>query len=217
LRFPKITLDDLSFITYTFQDGAKVFVSLKKLNILTTGRTWYNNFGFFQDNMIDNEANIMSFININVNNIEEIFKNNRNIDMQRDFSEYLRRFSEEFGFSINESTTIQNLFQQIKDYLRLFQGRIISASELVKITVLESFINFVYNLMLNYIYNRRIPVRPDPFEKDFKMIITGDSMDISDINGGRRKSKKSRRKIKSKKSKKYNKSKKCNKSKKFKY
>jgi hypothetical protein len=170
--------------------------------------------------MIDNEANIMSFININVNNIEEIFKNNRNRDMQRDFSEYLRRFSEEFGFSINESTTIQNLFQQIKDYLRLFQGRIISTSELGKITVLESFINFVYNLMLNYIYNRRIPVRPDPFEKDFKMIISGDSMDISDISdidGGRRKSKKSRRKIKSKKSKKYNKSKKCNKSKKFKY
>jgi hypothetical protein len=202
--YTNIFITDHSNIFRTFPNGEEIHLSLKKINILTTGNTWYSEaFGFKNDDL-DNPSTrelIMLFINTNVG---EYLSKLKNSDDKSKFKEQLVIFNKFNGFEEQDETkTIMEIFKIIKEQ---FKKEPIIDSEIKKYNFYTYFTNEIYKRLLKIVGQE---------EDDFDhFTLTNPNSHESKKGGKMKKSKKRRKNKKSRKSRKNKKSRKSRKNKK---
>ena len=114
--YKNIELIDASKMTRTFPNKMKVDISIKKLNILATGYTWYEaSFGFANDAVTKKQEMITEFINLPSNQLLERL----NGLPKRTFERDLIKFNEFNGIEPGDkSMSIIEIFNKIKQEFR---------------------------------------------------------------------------------------------------
>lgn len=150
INLDKICLEDASIIPDTN-------IRLWLLSILTTGKSWYNQFGFTSDDyhneLRDNNEkinmNIMDFIILCITSCKKIKKNH---SLPNDINESLIERIMSFFTKYDTSKTVQDIFIEIKNQLkenRISREDSIMIGKILEIIYLSSIIQ--YNPYLNYI------------------------------------------------------------------
>jgi hypothetical protein len=140
--YKNITLTDASHMIITFPNKTKMNVSIKKLNVLATGNTWYGNaFGFTNDAITEKYTEIVNFIDLSANELLEKLKGSKKQIFERD----LIQFNEFNGIEPGDrSMSIIEIFNKIKEE---FRSDADNHSNINKYTFYKNFVNKCYDLL----------------------------------------------------------------------
>lgn len=183
--YRRIELTDVSTIIKKFPNGEEILISNKKLNILTTGNTWYGKHGFVNDNMTENHGKIMEFINLTTHQLLTILEDDKKMKIKQS----LTKFNEFNGLDANDETmTIKEIISLIQTQ---FKGPVLD-DDYEKFVFYVKFTQNVYRELLS-----NLGLLSDPFVDFVLMNPNPDPNLTAKIGGGRKKQRTMRKKRKS--------------------
>jgi len=89
-----------------------ISIKLSILNILSTGESWYNKYGYYSENYADEIVHNRAFIAQPASVLYDIIK--------KQGDPFQSTFTNQFGYLVEEDDTIQNFFIEIKKQLSSF-------------------------------------------------------------------------------------------------